>query len=371
LILCGEVAPHGSAGRLLASRPLVAIGLISYALYLWHWPINVLMRRYWLIDPPTPGMTVGAVALAVALATASFFLIERPTRRGGPLAEPWRAFAFAAFGAAAMMGLGAWMATGSGAPGRFPELMKVRMQPGEGAAIYDLRQAGRARFDDHSDWLVPPGPERDRRVMIWGDSFANHLVPGFQALKDRYPFAIWRQTRHGCPPVLDFAPRGGGDCPAENRRALAVIADQRIDLVLMAARWDGQTRTGKLSLDKIKKTIAAVEATGARVLVVGEPPNYPFDYPDEYHFRRLASSGDPNQGWAPNTVAAGYNAWLGRGLGAPVFDPTPLFCRGSLCQYRADGLYLVFDYGHLTRAGSERMVEGLLASPLFRVDRGP
>ncbi len=63
---------------LLGSRPLVAVGKISYSLYLWHWPVFVLFR--WTIGLETPLQRTLAVALAFTLAMASYRWIETPVR---------------------------------------------------------------------------------------------------------------------------------------------------------------------------------------------------------------------------------------------------------------------------------------------------
>ncbi|WP_161864699.1 acyltransferase family protein [Pseudomonas yangonensis] len=64
--------------NLLGSRPLVAVGRISYSLYLWHWPVFVLFR--WTVGLETPLQRTLAVALAFALAMASYRWIETPVR---------------------------------------------------------------------------------------------------------------------------------------------------------------------------------------------------------------------------------------------------------------------------------------------------
>ncbi len=81
LVILGALrAPAGPVGRLLAIGPLRWLGLISYSLYLWHWPVIVLM------SPESTGwsgwpLLLARLATMVALSCASFYLIERPLRR--------------------------------------------------------------------------------------------------------------------------------------------------------------------------------------------------------------------------------------------------------------------------------------------------
>ncbi|MCZ4238121.1 hypothetical protein O4H25_14880, partial [Staphylococcus equorum] len=65
--------------RLLGNRALVAVGKISYSLYLWHWPVFVMFR--WTLGLDTPLLRTSAVVLASLLAVASYRLIENPVRK--------------------------------------------------------------------------------------------------------------------------------------------------------------------------------------------------------------------------------------------------------------------------------------------------
>ena len=70
----------GTAPRLLGSRPIVAVGLLSYSLYLWHWPVFVLFR--WTTGLHTLKLQLAALAIAIVLAILSYFLVEKPLRTG-------------------------------------------------------------------------------------------------------------------------------------------------------------------------------------------------------------------------------------------------------------------------------------------------
>jgi peptidoglycan/LPS O-acetylase OafA/YrhL len=102
LFLCGLAAvavlasiTHPSPGpvaRVLSVRPLRGLGIISYGLYLWHWPIIVL------VDQDRTGLsgwslTAVQLAISVSVAVASYFLLELPIRRRGLAALPWRPLA--------------------------------------------------------------------------------------------------------------------------------------------------------------------------------------------------------------------------------------------------------------------------------------
>ena len=56
------------------------LGLISYRLYLWHWPVLVF-AGYALLSAPTPAETAGLILLSFALAWATYRFVELPFRR--------------------------------------------------------------------------------------------------------------------------------------------------------------------------------------------------------------------------------------------------------------------------------------------------
>lgn len=366
LLLCGELDPANPVSRLLAARPLVGVGLISYALYLWHWPINVFLRRYILVDPPSPALALMAILLAAGLAIASYVLIERPIRHGQLRAGRFGPFLFAGVMAAILIGLGTWIAASQGLPQRFPDLDRVRMQVADRDPPYRLLTIGRPAFDDRSGWLVQRADPTAHRVLIWGDSYATHLTAGFAALQDQYPFAVYQQVSHGCPPVIGFEPRAGHMCRDRNDVAMKIIADERIDTVILGGRWQNYTQTGKLDLGRIAQTVSRLQSMGLKVLVVGQPPDFRFDFPDEYHLLRVRRGAALDTGWAISTVEPRYNEWLNHALGGIVFDPSPTFCANGQCLYRDHGLYLVRDNGHLTAYGSQRLVAALLKTPLLQ-----
>jgi peptidoglycan/LPS O-acetylase OafA/YrhL len=82
LIACAVIAPHGLVARVLALRPLVGLGLISYGLYLWHWPVDVVLSPERVRLRPLP-LNALRIAIALAISIASYRFIERPIRTRG------------------------------------------------------------------------------------------------------------------------------------------------------------------------------------------------------------------------------------------------------------------------------------------------
>jgi len=79
VIVCVIHDPAGPPARILSWRPLTAVGTVSYGLYLWHYPIALMISGD-VISSPTLGLVVRAVAIAAAT-IASYVLVERPFLR--------------------------------------------------------------------------------------------------------------------------------------------------------------------------------------------------------------------------------------------------------------------------------------------------
>jgi len=77
MLIIGALDPGAKISRWLSVRPLAAIGLISYGLYLWHWPIAVMIG-----DDQTNVATPVRLILTFAIATVSYIFLETPIRRG-------------------------------------------------------------------------------------------------------------------------------------------------------------------------------------------------------------------------------------------------------------------------------------------------
>ncbi len=118
LILAGGGPATSGLNAQLARRLPVALGLMSYSLYLWHWPILVYAEQ-WLGRPLSAGFGLLAVASALPLAALSWRWVEQPFRRGPAARRP---FLLSTLGLAgrASAALALLVVTSDGLPWRLP-----------------------------------------------------------------------------------------------------------------------------------------------------------------------------------------------------------------------------------------------------------
>jgi len=271
LIAAGEST---RANRILSHRALVHIGLISYPLYLWHWPLLVFARIIRFQKEPTIIMSIGLIVAAGVLAHLTYKFIERPIRSAGRLS----AKAVLLAGLLAVCGcIGLAVYAKNGLPHRFPAEVQKRLTATEKTEDSDV-----CRFDNDirpSSECDGTGPAGSPLVLVWGDSHAFHLISGLRALQqERQDFRLARYIAFACAPMVDaLAPRPPY-CNGANTFVRQKIESLRPDTVLVAARWSAYDGTrGYASVDEkgLTRTIKWLKSTGVQhIVIIGQFPHW-------------------------------------------------------------------------------------------------
>lgn len=170
-----------STSRAIAiARP---VGLISYSLYLWHWPILVFYRHY-ASHQISQLETYVLAGLSILLAAATWRIVEVPFR-----------YARGAASMAAIIGLaglvsiaGIFLAASQGAAWRVPQsaaLVSSLDVMWEWDCPATVELSGQSLCSFGTRW-----EDADRRVAVWGDSHAQHIAPLLDALDDGAAYVL-------------------------------------------------------------------------------------------------------------------------------------------------------------------------------------
>jgi peptidoglycan/LPS O-acetylase OafA/YrhL len=200
---------QGAAPRAAAPlrwAPVVWIGLISYSLYLWHWPLLVL-GRVWLQRPLTAVEAALTVSFSVVLAALTWRFVERPFRKPPPSPVRKRTLALALSPLLLMVAAGGLAFATKGLP--------MRLAPAARAAAAfsgtDVNPVRERCFEDAE--LARPGcrfgaaaDARDYDVLVWGDSHADAAVPGVVAARRWWRSARWRPGAAKSPAAATSRP---------------------------------------------------------------------------------------------------------------------------------------------------------------------
>jgi len=266
--------PHatdiGLLGKALSARPLRAVGLISYGLYLWHWPIYVYLspERTGLPHMQLLALRIGA---SFAVAIASFVLVERPVRRG--LLHGWTVRLVTPV-AASLLAVALLAATARPLPPEFEAISAADVKPPPATVVADT-------------------PHRPMRVMLVGDSVAASMAPGLAAQAKARGFVFWNTAVPGCGLATDVGERlidgwEGVDprcIPGWRTRWPLQVAAFKPDIVLMLVggqdmfdrRINGQvtkfdTPAGAtLAENDESEAVKLLSAKGARVVLLTTP----------------------------------------------------------------------------------------------------
>lgn len=202
--------------RVLSARVPVYLGTITYSIYLWHWPITLVLQEFIATSPETLAVLVGV--LSVAMAAASAELLEMPIRTAKPL-DPHR-WKVVGVGLAASLLVAVTFVPWSLSQDRQPSLA-ANVQGNQGAEIEGVTAAAAEKeaedipgdidwkaiqedkgadlpcdADDPRDCIVVEG---DRpHVLLVGDSHARMLAPMFRRIAEDQGFTFSMNVLAGC-----------------------------------------------------------------------------------------------------------------------------------------------------------------------------
>ena len=241
IIWAGTGGPN-VVGRLLQTKPFVAVGLVSYSLYLWHWPLLVF-ARYWTVRELTRLEAVAALAVAAIAASLSWRYVERPFRGKSGLLDRRTLFAVAAAVMAVTATAGAVVASRSGFPGRMDPVTTALAAGADDRRPRDWTCGNRSIGAVRKHRLCRIGAASDLApsFLVWGDSQARSLADAIGDVAAREGRAGLLATRNGCAPLVGVARQHDSKtrgCPEFAAEVLKLVeGDASIRDVILVARW--------------------------------------------------------------------------------------------------------------------------------------
>ena len=343
---------HGitTTGWLLESRPMVFIGLISYSLYLWHWPLIIIGREGFEITTSSAQSKLLILAASFLAATVSWRFVEQPFRR--PTVSRKAIFVGAGAGALVISAAAIALIVTGGMPARFD---RTTLQFAD--FRFDRSQAYRSdichietkgKFSNYRRDICLPQPGSPPALIIIGDSHAAHLWWGLQQAAGNQP--IYQATAVGCIPLLPEAAEAFSPECQKLRLFLRndYLPQRRGDTILLSGRWSEHL------LPSLQATLQWARSIGLNIVVAGDSPIYSVSLP--HLLARAHQHNDPdypshfltdraNLAAAVRAIAAKQNS--------PYLPLQETICPNGACvTLLPDGTPMFFDEDHLTPAGS-------------------
>ncbi|WP_417488817.1 acyltransferase family protein [Maricaulis sp.] len=361
--------------RILTFRPLVWTGLISYSLYLWHWPV-VAFARYFTGDLNLAGKGLALVVIFL-LAWLSYRWVEAPfrvTRAGfrrvflAHLVLPTVLIGLAFIGIRATHGFGFWQFN-SGyvqrlaqlGPDNVPRILPSTASPFTCQGVHL----------DQTDVTLPAcriNSVGEPNALLWGDSNAGHYVGTVRAIAERLGFSFRNIAHAACPPLLrhasDFAnPRTADRCEQSVSATLEVL--DAYQSIILAANWEHHLdHSGDRFLEELRGTLAELGARGLDVLVIGRLPQLSsVDHDCERKRLRVPFITCRNHGMVRRAAADEVNATiraLAEAAGARYVDFNDYLCPDGHCRSVIGEVNAYYNVGHLSQRGGELLGQAVI-----------
>jgi len=395
---------QGPASRCLRSRPMVFVGLISYSLYLWHWPIIVFSR---VMAGRELSLFHGGLIVVVSfiIAAVSWRFIEQPFRGRGSSVRRRPLFAGAAMMVIAVVGLGNYVAHHDGVPSRLPaDVQKVY------AATYDESRfsvppcfadsdrTGPTLTDIRAGKLCPLGVEGSNNpaFLVWGDSHSGAMAPAIDAAAMQTGIAGLFAGHSSCPPLpgVQLTPRGDTKrCGDFNRAVRDLIISRHIPLVFLVAYWPKYVHDAELPnegvyfdpsvpapledrsasvVETLDDLMADLTRQGTKVVLVMDVPEMGHYMPEAISKAMMAgASTDVAPPWdyveKRQALSRAILTRLAAKYRAAIVDPLPTICSNGQCDAVRDGLPIYKDADHITATTAGSL--SYLYSPFLIRDR--
>ena len=366
---------------ILSNKVAVWFGLISFPLYLWHWPI-LTFARIVEGEVPSRNIRIAAVVLSIALAWLTYKLVERPLRFGNynKLKVTVLVILMTIIGS-----LGYSNFSRDGLPFRefnkklitYSESIKV---PNRAKECFEIPYA----YKKNGDWFCNLGEINSSvEYFAYGDSHALSLIPALEEFAIENKLRIQFTGTSGCPSLLGIQSMRGEsgieqyNCKELNERIFNYVKTSGIKSVILANRWtyyvDSLSRPAEfnaiardltLPIDKssstrdllwaIKNTVIRYSSIGVKVIFIEDNPQQIYEPKavlrkgrgNESDYLKLSVSTDEhirNQKLVNDAL---------RSSGAKVIILDDILCSETICPLVANSKFLYSDDDHLSVAGS-------------------
>ncbi len=356
--------PGAIVNRALSWRAIVTIGLISYPLYLWHYPLLVFARWHHGGALPT-GTTLVVVAISFGLAYATYRLVELPvrsyvrrSRSKTPRKNP--TVPALALGMALVAGVGLVVTANSGFPTRIPLQLRALTTYTDTSAATQWRSGTCFLDPDQTSSAFKSCVEGGTKplVVIYGDSNAAQWTP---TLQEHPNFRLAEFTASLCIPALGYAEPARPYCSEVNSYVARRIASLHPYEVLLASAWSAYPAS---AINDVANTIDYLRRAGVkRIVLVGQSPYWTSPLPTALYRYGTQHPGQPlpyrmNFDYGRTTMqsASALVTQLAHRTGVPFVQPAKVLCDSDGCITRVGNQLwqlVEFDESHFTKAGTD------------------
>lgn len=386
--------------QIMASPPFRAVGVLSYSIYLWHWPVFVFAKI--LVGPLSRTQILECILLTLMLATVTFYTIEKPFRFGRPFRGRSKIFALAGISTTAIALFAGVGIHTDGLPGRLSrEVLTITNASGWDSKLYRCFDppGGTAEIvaTAEKDNLCTIGDTAGARIdfILWGDSHALAMSEAVSELATEKGLKGIVAMSPGCPSLANTHNPDLGKMQkcADLYRAVSNLVKlhdvrhilfvdrwslyaigefgQSTGFLRFADDWDSELDTEAIFSKALDSTIA--EFPDRQLVFLKEPPLQRVHVTQRMAINalmHLPMSALENY-WTTRkehldrhtSINRTFEAARSKFKNVTILDPLPFLCDGDHCTAVKDGLPLYWDDDHLNNVGA-RLLKPLLL-PIF------
>jgi peptidoglycan/LPS O-acetylase OafA/YrhL len=374
------------AGRVLVSKPMVGIGLISYSAYLWHQPVFSLIRHRFATEMSL-ATKLGVILFVLALAASTYKWVEQPFRNRAKI--PIRRVAAILGGATTVFV--AWGVLGhvfNGYPGRFPADSRMPADldlatSENGWCFYSIDSNRRLPLKPNpGGCFVGKADTSGKKVLLFGDSYAGQYEPFWDVLGKSGSWKVESVTTNWCFPALGNEFTGYAASPAfrqcEYNRAYAQREIPGARAVVLGGSWGSILSAGHL--DAVRAFIRDAAAKAPLVVVMPTPVQYDLSplafyeksvmYGNSFRIEDLSRKRDE----AARRADAQIAAFAGGMSNVVVLSREDVFGKAGKMLVSDDGVPFSTDGLHISVHGAVRAAQAFTQTTRWleleqRVDR--
>ncbi|MGL7661120.1 acyltransferase [Salmonella sp. NW791] len=366
------IASNGTdwiASKILSFKPIVFIGLISYPLYLWHWPVYSFYRSIFSVSPSSNELLI-LMALALVLSILTYFLLEKPLRHSAKRSVATIILGVVVFGSG-VFGIVTYSMNGI-------KERSVNKSAGEYASVtnvYAYYEYGKLLREGvcHSVSIedsISNGCIKNERhnIFIIGDSYAAALFNGMSDYinNTKSDYVISQMTDGNAPPLfIDAKDDRQRDIRALNEDKINEIGKVKPEIVILTwsvRGWNG-IKDKKKAVDTLSITINKIKTKSpeSRIIVIGPVPEWDANLVKivSNYISEFKKTPPMYMQYGLNVEVRPWDLYLKKPIekmGAEYISAYDAMCNESGCLARVgngpDNLTAV-DWGHLTKPGSD------------------
>lgn len=385
VIVAGQTGSRFGADRILSSRPLVRLGDMSYAMYLWHWPLLVVALAVQQRGHAGPVTGSAIIVAAIVLAYLTTRYVERPWRQWKwPEVRRRRAslaiVAALTVAAVPLVGLqGALYFENQGILAK-----AARNNPGARALLPDFvdqadSDAALLPTPENlgKDWASLPHPcsgalepqdtalrkacsenaqggDDAKKILVLGDSHGEQWLPALEPVSEEKGWRLYSMLMGGCKPDTS-AQHVSADCDSFNAAVTAEVNRNPPDAIVLVGTEAAPSSPDEKLIPGLESSLNAWTAKGIQVVLLRDNPRFGFNMAD-----CVVTKGQTNQECLPAktglfAAANPLGALADKAPNVLTLDLTDLICRAEDCPGVVGNTFVYLDDNHLSRTYSASM----------------